>query len=227
MYGPGGHHPVNLGVVVGHRFKIIHKLGNGGFALVWLARDLDQDRYVALKILKANAPDREIKVLEHLKNAAGNVRITNLHETFTIRGPNGLHQCLVLDLGGPSLGHVTLYCKRPPVPFLKAAARKLAEGLAALHAAGVCHGGKCRSRISVGLAPLTKIWTSHIPMCFSKLQVFRTGRKMIYIVTWDHLRRPRYYSSMGRLHQHSPQPMSLTRSITLISTWNICQVMFL
>jgi serine/threonine-protein kinase SRPK3 len=49
MYRPGGYHPVNLGDVVGHKFKIIHKLGNGGFALVWLARHLDQQEYVALK----------------------------------------------------------------------------------------------------------------------------------------------------------------------------------
>ena len=144
MYGPGGYHPVNLGDVVGHRFKIIHKLGNGGFALVWLARDLDQERYVALKILKADARDGEVKVLEHLKNAARNDRITNLYETFTIRGPNGFHRCLVLELGGPSLGHLSVYCKRPSFSFLKAAARELVEGLAALHAAGVCHGGKCR-----------------------------------------------------------------------------------
>lgn len=48
----------------------------------------------------------------------------------------------MLDLGGPSLGHVAMYCKRPSLLFLKAAARKLAEGLTALHAAGVCHGGK-------------------------------------------------------------------------------------
>ena len=145
-----GYHPVKPGDVVGHRFKIIHKLGNGGFALVWLARDLDQGRYFALKILKADAPDREVKVLELLRNATGNIRITSLHETFTIRGRNGFHQCLVLDLGGPSLKHVTLYCKRPSLPFLKAAARKLVEGLAALHAAGVCHGGKYRSPDSYG-----------------------------------------------------------------------------
>ena len=145
MYRPGGHHPVNLGDVVGHKFKIINKLGNGGFALVWLARDLDQHGYVALKILKADAQDREIKVLRHLRKAARNVRITNLHETFLIHGPNGAHQCLVLDLGGPSLKLLSLYCKRPPLPFLKAATRKLAEGVAALHLAGVCHGGKCCS----------------------------------------------------------------------------------
>lgn len=144
LYRPGGHHPVNLGDVVGHKFKILHKLGNGGFALVWLARDLDQHRYVALKILRADAEDHETKVLKHLKNAAGNVRITNLHETFTIHGPNGAHQCLVLDLGGPSLKHLSMYSKRPPLPFRKAASRKLAEGVAALHSAGVCHGGKRR-----------------------------------------------------------------------------------
>ncbi|KAH8686624.1 hypothetical protein GQ44DRAFT_638723, partial [Phaeosphaeriaceae sp. PMI808] len=49
------------------------------------------DRYVALKILKSDASDNKVKVLEHLKNAAGNFQITNLYETFTIRGPNGFY----------------------------------------------------------------------------------------------------------------------------------------
>lgn len=48
----------------------------------------------------------------------------------------------MLDFGGPSLKHLSINCKRPLFPFLKAAARKLAEGLAALHSASVCHGGK-------------------------------------------------------------------------------------
>ncbi|KAL6703547.1 hypothetical protein ACN47E_009572 [Coniothyrium glycines] len=147
MYRLGGHHPVDLGDIVGHRFRVIHKLGNGGFALVWLARVLNQDRYVALKILRADASNNEIRILEHLENAAGKIRITNLQETFKIRGPNGLHQCLVLDFGGPSLRWVTLYCKRPPLPFLKAAALKLAEGLAAVHEAGVCHGDLTDSNV--------------------------------------------------------------------------------
>ncbi|KAF2789049.1 kinase-like protein, partial [Melanomma pulvis-pyrius CBS 109.77] len=157
-YRPGGHHPVNLGDVLGHKFKIIHKLGNGGFALVWLAQDLDQHGYVALKILRADAPDREIKVLEYLKNSAINVQITKLHDTFTIHGPNGVHQCLVLDFGGPSLKHLSLYCKRPPLSFLKAAARKLAEGLAALHSAGVCHGDLTHTNVLFEITGLHN-WT--------------------------------------------------------------------
>jgi serine/threonine-protein kinase SRPK3 len=44
----------------------------------------------------------------------------------------------------PSLKYLSLYYKRPPLPFLKAAAkvREIVESLAAIHSAGVCHGGK-------------------------------------------------------------------------------------
>ena len=33
-YRPGGHHPVHLGDTLGNRYKVIHKLGHGGFANV-------------------------------------------------------------------------------------------------------------------------------------------------------------------------------------------------
>lgn len=41
-YGHGGHHPVHLGDILGHqqRYRVLHKLGTGGFANVWLCRDL-------------------------------------------------------------------------------------------------------------------------------------------------------------------------------------------
>ena len=39
-YQPGGYHPVHLGdLFKDGRYKIIHKLGNGSYATVWLARD--------------------------------------------------------------------------------------------------------------------------------------------------------------------------------------------
>jgi len=53
-YNVGGFHPVHLGdTFKKERYSVIHKLGHGGFATVWLARDQVRGRYVALKILAA------------------------------------------------------------------------------------------------------------------------------------------------------------------------------
>ncbi len=38
-YHPGGYHPVHLGDVVHHRYRLIRKLGWGQFSTVWLAVD--------------------------------------------------------------------------------------------------------------------------------------------------------------------------------------------
>jgi serine/threonine protein kinase len=38
-YIPGGYHPISLGDVFQHRYKIVRKLGWGGYSTVWLAHD--------------------------------------------------------------------------------------------------------------------------------------------------------------------------------------------
>lgn len=44
-YRPGGYHPVHLGDVYHNgKFQIIHKLGWGSYATVWLAKDLSQPK---------------------------------------------------------------------------------------------------------------------------------------------------------------------------------------
>ena len=52
-YQPWGFHPVHIGDRFGTagQFRIIHKLGRGGTATVWLCRDQDTQEYVALKII--------------------------------------------------------------------------------------------------------------------------------------------------------------------------------
>jgi serine/threonine-protein kinase SRPK3 len=41
QYKLGGFHPLMINQLVGDgRFEIVHKLGSGGIATVWLARDL-------------------------------------------------------------------------------------------------------------------------------------------------------------------------------------------
>ena len=139
----GGNHPVHLGDGYGGKYKVINKLGSGGFAIVWLARNIEEHQYVALKILKADASDQEAKVFGRFGAVVRECRsIVTMHEKFTIHGPNGSHQCLVLDFCGPSLRTLQIYNQHPQISFLRHAAGKLAEGVAVLHSAGICHGGK-------------------------------------------------------------------------------------
>lgn len=54
--------PTALSAALSARYRIERELGAGGMATVYLARDLKHDRDVAIKVLKAEVPDRTISV---------------------------------------------------------------------------------------------------------------------------------------------------------------------
>ncbi|KAK1770146.1 hypothetical protein QBC33DRAFT_313064 [Phialemonium atrogriseum] len=57
-YCKGGCCPIDIGdEIADGRFKIVHKLGFGGFSTVWLARDRTKERYVAFKVIVADHSD--------------------------------------------------------------------------------------------------------------------------------------------------------------------------
>jgi serine/threonine protein kinase len=71
QYRTDGFHPVHLGDTFDDsRYKVLHKLGYGGFSTVWLTRDTAAEKQVALKILTANASTaykcRELRLAEWL-----------------------------------------------------------------------------------------------------------------------------------------------------------------
>lgn len=141
-YRPGGYHPVNLYDILNGKYKIVHKLGHGGFATVWLARDLQENRYVALKILIADAPNKDLQFLTYLQNhSADHPILASLQAVFTICGSNGSHECLVFNVLGPSLERMTLSKHQLSGPMIRNAARQIAQGVSHLHSTGICHGG--------------------------------------------------------------------------------------
>ncbi|KAJ3513710.1 hypothetical protein NLJ89_g2791 [Agrocybe chaxingu] len=147
-YTTGGFHPVRLGDVVSSRgtstaaiadspsrqYRILHKLGHGAFATVWLADALHEpsQRYVALKICAADADSgHELDIfsrLSHHESKAPNV--VQLRDSFSIQGPNGLHAVLVQDVLG-SLLSVVRSLSGPKH------ARSLCRQIAYLHAGNV------------------------------------------------------------------------------------------
>ena len=55
-YCPGGYHPLTIGDALNHgRYQLVDKLGYGGYSTIWLARDLHRAKYVAVKVITAEA----------------------------------------------------------------------------------------------------------------------------------------------------------------------------
>ncbi|KAL3465080.1 kinase-like domain-containing protein [Aspergillus heterothallicus] len=113
-YGPEKFYPARIGEVLNDRYQVVGKLGYGSSATVWLARDLLEDRYLAIKVYTASAAvTREIEVYNHLRNLqsdhAGQSCLRPLIEAFQISNPDGhgAHYCLVHPPLGISLSELT------------------------------------------------------------------------------------------------------------------------
>ena len=169
-YVSGGYYPVTLGEELqDRRYRILYKLGHGGFSTVWLALDQHAaQRCVALKILVAevSATSHEILILQHLRAVAsshpGYRFLNRLLDDFEIEGPNGVHRCLVLPLAGPSaaafLEADTL--RRRDSAFVRRIVSHATAGLEALHDAGVVHGDMTPQNILLRV-PDMETWTEH------------------------------------------------------------------
>lgn len=156
-YKAGGFHPTIIGdTFQGGRYRVVHKLGHGGYSTVWLARDQESDRYVALKILGAweFGTSKEAGILHRLQSSdapiTGQEFIPRLLDHFTIEGPNGKHTCVVLEPAGCNLA-AAKDCsvhRLFPVETARSIAAQVIMGLAFLHSRGICHGGKsCRTHL--------------------------------------------------------------------------------
>ncbi|KAH8587070.1 kinase-like domain-containing protein [Bisporella sp. PMI_857] len=146
-YRPGGFHPVHIGDRFGTagRFRVIHKLGSGGLATVWLCRDQDTQKYVALKIIIADESREKSSELRLVNQEgldfgeAGGECIALPCEYFWHDGPNGRHLCLVLPVLGPRVS--ALWGKfEDPARVSRDIALQVTRGLHFLHKNGICHG---------------------------------------------------------------------------------------
>lgn len=157
-YQNGGFHPIHIGDTLGEngRYRVIHKLGHGGFGTIWLCRDSLVSVYVAVKVMSGdisteNMPDRALEKLD--RSAPGVEYIAMPLDFFSVEGPNGLHQCIVLPVLGPCVSPSLWYrMKKDPGPVLRNMAYQAAMAMNFLHKNGICHGGGY-SPITVSLEP--------------------------------------------------------------------------
>uniref|UniRef100_A0A093VIB6 non-specific serine/threonine protein kinase n=1 Tax=Talaromyces marneffei PM1 TaxID=1077442 RepID=A0A093VIB6_TALMA len=148
-YTKGGYHPVVLGDTLKNgRYRILHKLGWGGYSTVWAARDQREDTYAAVKISVAKneseQENQEVHVMQTL--AATQPRpqhVMRMIDDFDLMGPNGRHKCLVLDLVGPNVPEFVephFSDGRLPGNLAKRIANQALIGLDGLHQHKIGHG---------------------------------------------------------------------------------------
>jgi len=141
------------GLVIGpnNRFLIQAKLGFGTASSVWLARDLSENKHVAIKILSGYATQlnhehklRELEVLQCLSSITSQQpdHLARLATHFFHQGieDDGEHLCLVMDLFHGSVDEARdFHGVFIPVPTVKRILRHLLLGIAHLHKCGVAH----------------------------------------------------------------------------------------
>lgn len=143
-YCKGGYHPVNIGDLFQGRYHVVRKLGWGHFSTVWLCWDLEDKRYVAIKIVKsaphfAETAKDEIKILKSVRdsdpsNPRRNKTVQLLND-FKITGVNGTHICMVFEVLGDNLLKLIRKSSYRGIPIVnvKSIIRQVLEGLDYLH----------------------------------------------------------------------------------------------
>lgn len=140
-YKPGGLHPVKIGDSLSQeRYTILHKLGHGATSTIWLAVDENVNQLVAVKIKASQSTSLETKFLSKL---AGQPYVRQMLDVFSLTGPNGTHQCLVLEAAQCSLYDAKdiSYHRLLQLPVARAVAAQVILAVQQLHSKGIVHGG--------------------------------------------------------------------------------------
>ena len=161
-YKIGGYHPVHIGEVFIERYVVVQKLGWGHFSTVWLAKDMQYNTFVALKIQRSasnyiEAAYDEVEILEQVSSfwkkpewaksaehyLAPNFKSNNMNSCFCVQllnsflhsGQNGKHFVMVFEIMGVNLLDIIRRYdyKGIPIPLVRIIAKQVLIGLDYLH----------------------------------------------------------------------------------------------
>ncbi|KAI0148390.1 kinase-like domain-containing protein [Xylariaceae sp. FL1272] len=159
-YRTTGFHPVQLHDIFCDRYEVVHKIGHGAFATIWLVLDHITKKWRALKIAAAEESlesRTDIKINRLFTDQGIKFPTWESHhialprEHFWIEGPNGKHCCMVLPLLGPPIK-----CRVKANPTLvRKLMRQVADGVKFLHDQGIVHADLHPGNILLRLSSTT------------------------------------------------------------------------
>jgi hypothetical protein len=147
-YQEGGYHPIHIHdyLDISKRYRVIHKLGHGAYGTVWLCRDHQCHKYVAVKVMTADVSSDEVcelSVMRYINHDHPGAQFIALPWTnFEVHGPNGTHQCVVFPLLGPCVSPTLWQRLEHPGPLLRKLCHQAVQALNCLHESSIGHGGQ-------------------------------------------------------------------------------------
>ena len=203
-YRPGGLNPIDIGDRVVERYDIVLKLGYGATCTVWLARDIKEQRYVALKVVAADisaiySSESEIyTILKWILPAElSTTHLVPLYDTFYIDGPNGKNFCMSLGLCGPSLyemhGHLKLRCD-----LYSEIALQIVTGLAEMHKTGLVYSDLNGGCVAFSICNIDHLTPERLQEIFGGLTSWSIHPIEAEDVEWASIHAPRrQYEKLG------------------------------
>jgi hypothetical protein len=149
------------GHTLGH-YRIESKLGEGGMGVVWKARDIDLDRYVALKVLpgeKLADPDRRRRFVQEAKaaSALNHPNIITIYDISRTSADEHASDFIAMEfVNGKALDQLIPRKGLRLNDALKYAIQ-VADALAAAHAAGIVHRDLKPANVMVNENGLVKV----------------------------------------------------------------------
>jgi tetratricopeptide (TPR) repeat protein/tRNA A-37 threonylcarbamoyl transferase component Bud32 len=129
------------GATIGARYEVVRLLGSGGMGAVYLVRDLELKREVALKFLRFDLADDPVALERFRREVALASQVThrNVLRVYDIGEAQGVRFVTMQHVEGEDLATRLRRDGKLPVDELVSLFRELCQGLAAAHAAGVVH----------------------------------------------------------------------------------------
>ena len=137
----GPNAPVEEGVILGERYEILKRLGEGGMGAVYKARDHELDRLVALKVIRpelAGHPD----ILRRFKQElilARQVTHKNVVRIFDLGSADGRKFITMDYIEGRDLKSILVERGKLPPAEVVPIFQQVCRGLEAAHVEGVVH----------------------------------------------------------------------------------------
>lgn len=130
-----------VGMTLGNRYDMLEKIGTGGMAVVYKAKDTLLNRYVAIKLLRDSLEDEKSVVSNFIKEAQSSASLVhnNIVSVYDVGEENGMNYMVMEHVDGITLKEYIKH--KGALPWQEACdfAIQIGQGINEAHAINIIH----------------------------------------------------------------------------------------